>query len=95
MARDNGLSALIGDGTHKLNPITIPDRMDKGQLYTVHAVVRGGVKIPILYAITRHKNIATYRTIFRRLRKITGESTRTSNRARLWEGSDSCGEGGF
>ncbi|KIH62096.1 hypothetical protein ANCDUO_07623 [Ancylostoma duodenale] len=73
MARDNGLSALVGDGTHKLNPITIPDRMDKEQLYTVHAVVRGGVEIPILYAITRHKNIVTYRTIFRRLRKIIGE----------------------
>ncbi|RCN51453.1 hypothetical protein ANCCAN_02404 [Ancylostoma caninum] len=73
MACDNGLSALIGDGIHKLNPVTIPDRMDKGQLYTIHAVIRGGVEIPILYAITRHKNIATYRTIFRRLRKIIAE----------------------
>ncbi|KAL6729865.1 hypothetical protein Aduo_000879 [Ancylostoma duodenale] len=44
MARDNGLSALIADGIYKLNPITTPDRMNKGQLYCVQAVVRGGVE---------------------------------------------------
>ncbi|KIH65060.1 hypothetical protein ANCDUO_04620 [Ancylostoma duodenale] len=40
-----GLYALIGDGVHKLNPKTIPDRMDKGQLYIVHALIRGGFEI--------------------------------------------------
>ncbi|KIH63674.1 hypothetical protein ANCDUO_06026 [Ancylostoma duodenale] len=50
MARDNGLSALIADGIYKLNPITTPDRMNKGQLYCVQAVVRGGVEEAISVA---------------------------------------------
>ncbi|RCN52761.1 hypothetical protein ANCCAN_01138 [Ancylostoma caninum] len=73
-ARNNGLYALIADGVHKLNPITIPDRMDKGQLYIVHAVVSGGIEVPILYAITRYKNVETYRTIFDRLSEIVADS---------------------
>ncbi|EYC14694.1 hypothetical protein Y032_0039g108 [Ancylostoma ceylanicum] len=72
MARDTGMTALIGDEVHKLNPKT-PNRMDKGQLYTIHAVVRGGVEVPILYAIARRKNFATYTTIFSRLKEVIGE----------------------
>ncbi|EYC34187.1 hypothetical protein Y032_0001g295 [Ancylostoma ceylanicum] len=73
MALDNGLSALIGDGIHKLNPITIPDRIDAKGSYKLST---GGVEIPILYAITQHKNITTYRTIFGRLREIISEHPR-------------------
>ncbi|KAL6737807.1 hypothetical protein Aduo_011420 [Ancylostoma duodenale] len=63
-----GLYALIGDGVHKLNPKTIPDRMDKGQLYIV----------PILYAVTCRKTVATYKAIFKQLKDIidTGEGLR-------------------
>ncbi|EYC34233.1 hypothetical protein Y032_0001g316 [Ancylostoma ceylanicum] len=69
MACENGLTAIIGDGVHKLNPMNTPNRMDKGQLYVIHGVVSGGIEVPPLYAITRHKNVATYRTIFGRLRE--------------------------
>ncbi|VDN23610.1 unnamed protein product [Cylicostephanus goldi] len=73
MARDHGLYALVGDGVHNLNPVTIPNRMDKGQLYVLHAAVQGGIEVPILYAVARYKNVETYKTIFGSLREILGE----------------------
>ncbi|RCN41343.1 hypothetical protein ANCCAN_12726 [Ancylostoma caninum] len=69
LACDNGLQVLVGDGVHKLNPRNTPVRMDKGQLYTIHAVCNGETEVPILYAVTRSKTKATYRTIFRKLKE--------------------------
>ncbi|EYB86607.1 hypothetical protein Y032_0276g1098 [Ancylostoma ceylanicum] len=69
MVCENGLTALIGDGVDKLNPMNTPNRMDKGQLYVIHGVVSSGIEVPLLYEITRYKNLATYRTNFGRLRE--------------------------
>ncbi|CAJ0602128.1 unnamed protein product [Cylicocyclus nassatus] len=73
LARDHGLHALIGDGVHKLNPVTIPNRMDKGQLYVVHAAIQGGIEVPLLYAVTRFKTVGTYKIVFESLREVLGE----------------------
>ncbi|RCN34673.1 hypothetical protein ANCCAN_19492, partial [Ancylostoma caninum] len=70
-AMANGLYVLIGDGVHKLNPKTIPDRMDKGQLY-IQQMFSVKLQVPILYAITRRKTVATYKAIFRQLKDIIG-----------------------
>ncbi|CAJ0606947.1 unnamed protein product [Cylicocyclus nassatus] len=73
LARDHGLHALIGDGVHKLNPVTIPNRMDKGQLYVVHGAIQGGIEVPLLYAVTRFKTVGTYKIVFESLREVLGE----------------------
>ncbi|KIH68082.1 hypothetical protein ANCDUO_01580 [Ancylostoma duodenale] len=70
MACENGINAIIGDGVHKLNPKTAPVHMEKGQLYTIHASCNGEMEVPILYAITRSKKQATYRTIFGALKEV-------------------------
>ncbi|KAL6727279.1 hypothetical protein Aduo_009170 [Ancylostoma duodenale] len=64
MVCENGLSALIGVGVHKLNSVSTPNRMDKGQLHAINGVIRGGIEVPLLYAVTRYKTLTTYRTIF-------------------------------
>ncbi|CAJ0609923.1 unnamed protein product [Cylicocyclus nassatus] len=69
MARDHGLYALIGDGVRKLNPVTIPNRIDKGQLYVVHAAIQGGIEVPLLYAVTRFETVGTYKMVL----KISGK----------------------
>ncbi|KHJ81550.1 hypothetical protein OESDEN_18763, partial [Oesophagostomum dentatum] len=72
MAKQNGLCALIGDGVHKLNPI-LPGAMEKGQLYTIHAVCNNGFEVPLLFAITRRKDYETYKVIFGRLRELISD----------------------
>ncbi|KIH60659.1 hypothetical protein ANCDUO_09079 [Ancylostoma duodenale] len=64
MVCENGLSALIDVGVHKLNLVSTPNRMDKGQLHAINGVIRGGIEVPLLYAVTRYKTLTTYRTIF-------------------------------
>ncbi|VDK56060.1 unnamed protein product, partial [Cylicostephanus goldi] len=72
-ARDDGMYALIGDGVHNLNPVTIPNRMDKGQLYVLHAAIQGVIEVPILYAVTRYKTVETYKRIFEKLCETPGD----------------------
>ncbi|KAK6765404.1 hypothetical protein RB195_025361 [Necator americanus] len=55
----NDLQAIIGEGMRKLNPITISNRMDKGQLY--YLLIQ--TVVPILDAVTRHKNVGIYRRL--------------------------------
>ncbi|RCN35254.1 hypothetical protein ANCCAN_18895, partial [Ancylostoma caninum] len=71
-AVNNGLLALVADGVHKLNPRTerrAPERMEEGQLYTIHGVYRGGFEVPLLFAVTRNKSEDDYVTIFGKMKE--------------------------
>ncbi|KIH45462.1 hypothetical protein ANCDUO_24497 [Ancylostoma duodenale] len=78
MACENGINAIIGDGVHKLNPRTAPVHMEKGQLYTIHASCNGEMEVPILYAITRSKKQASYRTIFGALKEAAVKAAKAT-----------------
>ncbi|VDK51171.1 unnamed protein product [Cylicostephanus goldi] len=71
-AMDNGLHALIGDGVHQLNPRNKRGshvRVEKGQVYTIHGVCRGGIEVPIMFVIARRKREEDYIVIFENLKE--------------------------
>ncbi|VDN31094.1 unnamed protein product [Cylicostephanus goldi] len=72
LAVDNGLSALIADGIHQLNPRSRTGsgiRMEQGQVYTVHGVCSGGFEMPLMFAIMRKKREEDYRVVFEKLKE--------------------------
>ncbi|VDM76158.1 unnamed protein product [Strongylus vulgaris] len=60
-AVDNGLTAVVTDGIHRLPP----EELGKdGQLYTIHGVCNGGVDVPLVHVLTKKKNLSVYEKVF-------------------------------
>ncbi|CAJ0597558.1 unnamed protein product [Cylicocyclus nassatus] len=58
---ENGLTALIADGIHKLPPKAFED---DGQLCIVHGVCNGGIDVPLVHVLTRRKNESVHDKVF-------------------------------
>ncbi|VDM70483.1 unnamed protein product [Strongylus vulgaris] len=60
-AVDNGMTAIVADGIHRLPP----EELGKdGQLYTIHGVCNGGVDVPLVHVLTKKKNLSVYEKVF-------------------------------
>ncbi|EYB90362.1 hypothetical protein Y032_0221g2574 [Ancylostoma ceylanicum] len=71
-AVSNGLYVLAADGVHQLNlknKRNVVIQMEKGQLYTIHGVVRGGFEVPLLFAITKRRREVDYVEVFGKLKE--------------------------
>ncbi|VDN21482.1 unnamed protein product [Cylicostephanus goldi] len=79
-AVENGLTALVADGVHKLPPKALGD---DGQLYTVHGVCNGGIDVPLVHVLTRRKNESVYDKVFGMIKQELTEQHVDCGRIRI------------